>query len=99
MRTPAVATLLLLNIALLAGIAVTAFSPAPAAAQLGGAARNYTMISGSVLGRKSQDVIYIVDLNTSAIVPLFYNGASRKFEIFEGSVVSSDLDAALTPRR
>ena len=83
------ALLIALNVILLATLALTTFSPTPATAQFGGG-RSYTMIAGEVTGRSSQAAVYIIDLNSSAVAPIFFNGSNNKFEYFGGTVVSND---------
>ncbi len=91
------AALIVLNVILLAGLSVTVFNPTPAEAQFG-QARQFTMISGAVTGRSNQDVIYIVDLSSSKVLPIFYNGSSKKFEQFKGRVIADDMRSTNTGR-
>lgn len=91
MTQRSLAVLVLLNIVLLAALSVTVFNPQPAEAQFG-AARQYTMIAGGVTGRSNQSAIYVIDLSTSRVAPLFYNGSSNKFEFFAGRSVAKDME-------
>lgn len=84
------AVLVVFNVALLAALSVTVFSPKPAEAQFG-AAQQFTMISGLATGRDNQSVVYIVDLASSRVVPVFYNGSSKKFEFFTGTTIADDM--------
>jgi len=85
------AVLVVLNVVLFAALSVTVFSPQPAEAQFG-AARQYTMIAGAVTGRSNQSAIYVIDLSTARIAPLFYNGSSDKFQFFPGRSVADDME-------
>jgi len=80
------AVLIVLNLAL-GGVVLT---PKPAQAQFGASAK-YTMISGAVTGRSGQDAVYIVDLTSSRVAPVFYNASSKKIEYFTGRVIIDDL--------
>lgn len=87
------AVLIVLNVVLVAALSVTVFNPQSAEAQLG-ASRQFTMISGAATGRDSQSVVYIVDLASSNVVPVFYNGSSKKFEFFTGATITDDMKGA-----
>ena len=91
------AALIVLNAVLLAGLSVTVFNPTPAEAQFG-QSRQFTMISGQATGRDNQDVVYIVDLASSKVLPIFYNGSSKKFEQFRGRVLADDMRGGRTGR-
>ncbi|MEL7087268.1 MAG: hypothetical protein AAGL98_02310 [Planctomycetota bacterium] len=83
--------LIVLNVILLGGLSLTVMNPTPAEAQFGGG-RQFTMIAGQTTGRSSQAVIYIVDLNSSKVAPIFYNGNNKKFEFFGGRTISDDFE-------
>ncbi|MEM9419816.1 MAG: hypothetical protein AAGA25_12320 [Planctomycetota bacterium] len=91
MTQRSLAVLVVLNVVLLAALSVTVFNPTPAEAQFG-AGRQYTMISGGVTGRSSQAAIYVIDLSSARVAPLFYNGSSKKFEFFTGRSVARDME-------
>ncbi|MEM1108895.1 MAG: hypothetical protein AAGH99_09425 [Planctomycetota bacterium] len=91
MTQRSLAVLIVLNVVLLAALSVTVFNPEPADAQGFGVNRQYTMIAGQTTGRNSQDVVYIIDLATSRIAPVFYNGNSEEFEFFSGRSVADDM--------
>ena len=82
--------LIVLNVVLLAGLSVAVMSPEPAKAQFGGG-RQFTMIAGQATGRDSQSVVYVFDLVSSRVAPLFYNGSSQKFQFFTGRTMSQDF--------
>ncbi len=90
MTQRSLAVLVVLNVILLAALSVTVFNPTPAQAQFGGG-RQYTMIAGEVTGRSGQAAIYIIDMATGRIAPVFYNGSSQKFEFFNGRTVANDV--------
>ena len=91
------AALIVLNVVLLAGLSVTVFNPTPAQAQFG-QGQQFTMISGAVTGRSNQDMIYILDLSSSKVLPVIYNGSSKKFEPFKGRVIAEDMRSNRTGR-
>ena len=82
--------LIMLNVALLGGLSLTVMNPTPAEAQFGGG-RQFTMISGQATGRDNQSVVYIVDLSSSKVAPIFYNGSNKKFQFFRGRTISEDF--------
>ena len=84
------AVLIVLNTVLLAALGLTVLTPRTAEAQLG-ASSSYTMISGAVTGRSAQAAVYVFDLQSSKVVPIFYNASSDKFEFFKGQVLSDDM--------
>jgi len=85
--------LIVLNAVLLAALSVSVLSPPPAQAQ-GFAASTYTMIAGTPTGRQSQDVVYIIDLNTSKMAAVIFNSANGKWAALDGRVVAEDSAAA-----
>ncbi|MEE9404726.1 MAG: hypothetical protein V3V20_07525 [Algisphaera sp.] len=84
------AVLILLNVGLLVALGLTVLSPTPVQAQFG-ASPSYTMISGAVSGRSGQAAVYVIDLQSSKVAPIFYNASNKKFEYFKGQVVSEDM--------
>jgi hypothetical protein len=98
MTQRSLAVLIVLNLILLAALSVTVVSPTPASAQFG-ARSQFTMIAGAATGRSGQSVIYIVDLASSRIAPIFYNSSSKKFEFFTGRTISEDMGSAGTGGR
>jgi hypothetical protein len=90
MNKRSLTALIVLNLALLGGVAVTLLTPAPAAAQFGGGGQ-YLMLSGRAPGRESQSLVYVIDMRTSAIVALMVNTANNSFEVVDGRIVQDDL--------
>lgn len=82
--------LIVLNAALLLALVGVVLTPKTAQAQFGASAK-YTMISGAVTGRSGQDAVYIVDLTSSRVAPVFYNASSKKIEYFGGRVIIDDI--------
>ncbi|MEO1237343.1 MAG: hypothetical protein AAFX76_11200 [Planctomycetota bacterium] len=91
MTQRSLAVLIVLNVVLLGALSVTVMTPPAAEAQFGGN-KAYTMIAGSVRGRGSQAAIFVVDLNTTQVAPLFYNGNNRRFEFFGGRTLADDMN-------
>ncbi|MEM7626040.1 MAG: hypothetical protein AAF333_10470 [Planctomycetota bacterium] len=82
--------LIVLNLILLGGLSLTVMNPTPAQAQFGNA-RQFTMIAGQATGRDSQSVIYILDLNSSKVAPIFYNSSNNTIQYFTGRTISDDF--------
>ncbi|MEM8739672.1 MAG: hypothetical protein AAGG38_14510 [Planctomycetota bacterium] len=91
MTQRSLSVLIVLNMVLLAGLSVTVMTPPKAVAQFRGG-QAYTMIAGAVTGRSSQSAIFVVDLNSSRVAPIFYNGSSKKFEFFTGRTLADDME-------
>lgn len=85
------AALLVLNLLLLGGLAVTAFTPRPAQAQLGSGPQKFTMLTGAITGRANQDAVYIVDTQTGNMIAAMYNGSNRSFDVIGHRSITSDL--------
>ncbi len=89
MTARSLAFLIVVNAALLAALFVMPSAPQKAEAQFGGG-RSYTLIAGNVTGRGSQAALYVIDLKTSQVLPMFFNGAKNEFEPFDGTNVADD---------
>ncbi len=97
MNKRSLAGLILINAVLLAALVVAALSPAPVQAQFGGGGQ-YMMIAGNATGRESQAAIYIIDLNTSRVVAVMFNGSNNKLEFIAGRNISEDAERATQNR-
>lgn len=73
-----------LNVVLLLALVLVSLSPTPATAQ-GFRSANYMMLSGPTTGINSQDVIYIVELNTTRVVAATYNASDDSWKIIDGT--------------
>jgi len=82
------AALVLINAVLLSALAVTTLTP-PAHAQFGGAG-SFMMIAGQPRGRDNQNVIYIIDQQTSQMVAMMFNSSNNKFEYIGTRRISDD---------
>lgn len=82
--------LIALNIVLLAALALVAMAPSPARAQ-GFAAARYLMVSGPTTGRNQQDVIYIIEMNTTRVIAAFYNASDDSWEPIDGTIMLNAL--------
>ena len=98
MNSRSLATLIAVNVFLLAAVIITVFNPAPAKAQFG-AGNQYLMIAGQAPQRDSLSAVYIVDMRTSRMIAALYNSANQRFELVAGRTVGDDLRAAPTGRR
>ncbi len=81
--------LIVLNAVLLAALSVSVLTPPAAQAQFGGGS-NFTMISGAITGRDSQDAVYVTDLSTSRLAAIIFNSSNNSFSVLDGVVVSED---------
>jgi len=88
--------LIVLNAVLLAALSVSVFSP-PAATAQGFSSSTYTMIAGTPTGRSAQDVVYIIDLNTSKMAAVIFNTSNGEFTVLDGRVVAEDSAKAMGP--
>ncbi|MEM8495829.1 MAG: hypothetical protein AAF663_10640, partial [Planctomycetota bacterium] len=59
----------------------------------------FTLIAGDVTGRSNQAAVYVIDLQTSRVAPVFFNGSNNEFEIFRGSNVADDAQRLGQARR
>lgn len=94
-----VRSLVILNVTLavaLAGVLIHR-GMQPAQAQFGGAGGQYTMVAGDINGRTQQGV-YIFELNSGRLVSLLFNGARREFEVIDGRDVRSDINRVQNAR-
>ncbi len=90
MNKRSLAGLILINAVLLASLVVTAFSPKEAQAQFGGGGGQYLMIAGDVTGRSSQQAVYIIDMRSSRVAAIMFNGSNNSLEIIAGRDVRQD---------
>jgi len=88
MNQRSLAVLIVLNVVLLAAIALT-LSPLPRAeAQLGGG--SYLMIAGNT-SQAQQQVIYIMDTRTGNVAGFTVNSANKKVEVVGKRAIGDDL--------
>lgn len=96
MNRRSLSVLIVLNVVLLAAIALT-LGPVPhAQAQLGGG--SYLMIAGNA-SQAQQQVIYVMDTRTGNLVGFTVNSANKKVDIVGGRKVADDIkDGVGEPR-
>ncbi|MBX2853139.1 MAG: hypothetical protein KTR15_15500 [Phycisphaeraceae bacterium] len=96
MNRRSLSVLIVLNVVLLAAIALT-LGPVPKAeAQIGGG--SFLMIAGSA-AQAQQQVIYVMDSRTGNLVGFTVNSANKKVEIIGGRKVADDIKKGVgTPR-
>lgn len=85
--------LIAVNAALLIGLAVASFSGTPSARAQAARPGDYTMIAGNVAGRNNQQVVYVIETQTSRVVALLYSSANNSVEVLDGRVIGTDLTA------
>ena len=93
MNHRSLAALIVLNLALLAALAVTVFTPQPAEAQFGGA-NQFLMLSGQITGREQQAVVYIIAIRSGNMVAAIYNGSNKKLDFIARRSVANDMRRA-----
>ena len=96
MTQRSLAALIVINAVLLAALIVATFAP-PTHAQLVGGSQ-YLMISGSVVGRKQQSAIYVVNLSRGEVMPLMFNSANLRLETFPVRNVGDDARKPIQKR-
>lgn len=79
-----------LNVVLLVALVLVGISPEPAQGQF--ARSEYIMVSGAVVGRESQDAIYIVNLATAQIAAVLFNSSNNTLELIDGRSLAAETD-------
>ena len=88
MNRRSLSVLIVLNVVLLAAIALT-LGPVPKAeAQIGGG--SFLMIAGDA-SQAQQQVIYVMDTRTGNLVGFTVNDANQKVEIIGGRKIADDI--------
>lgn len=90
------AALVALNVALLAGLVVTLFTPEPAQAQFGGGTQ-YLMLAGQTRGQNDAALIYILDVRSAAMISVVYNSGSKDLEFVASRGMANDIQEAAGP--
>ncbi len=91
MNRKSLGVLLVLNLVLIASLAVVSLTPAPAQAQLGGRGGNYVMIAGPLRGRAQQSGVYVLDLARGQMAWVIYNSDTGKPELVARRDVGADV--------
>ncbi len=76
--------LIAMNVVLLLALVLISLAPAPAIGQ-GFASARYVMVAGPTTGRTKQDVIYIIEMNTTRVVAAFYNASDNTWQVIDGT--------------
>lgn len=97
MNRRSLSALVLINVLLLAGVVLTVLAPEPAKAQFG-TGNAYMMIAGEATGRSQQAAVYIINLRTSAIIPVLFNTANNTINTYPGRVIADDATRAIRSR-
>jgi len=92
MNHRSLASLIVINAVLIAALVVTVFSPAPAQAQFGGSGGQYMMIAGNVTGRDAQAAIYVIDMKSSRVIAVMFNGSNNTLEFVAGRDMAKDTE-------
>ena len=98
MNQRSLSALIVLNIVLLAALAVTFTSPRAEAQGLGSSAGRYLAIAGNVQARNQQAAIYLVERNTGALAVIMFNTSNNKLEVLGGRNVGQDLSRTVLQR-
>ena len=97
MSRRSVAMLIVLNVVLIAALAVLTLAPQPAQAQLGSSSGNYIMVAGDTPG-KTADTIYITDIDNGATIAVTYD-QNRGLVPVAGRDLSADFRGRQNQRR
>ncbi|MFP4144135.1 MAG: hypothetical protein ACOCTI_01185 [Phycisphaeraceae bacterium] len=98
MNAQTLPTLILLNVILLAALAVALLQAPEAKAQLPRGNR-YAMVSGEHPDTEDSDVVYIVNLTTGQVVALSFDYGDQEFEYLTARDIPGDIGAAGRPGR
>jgi len=82
--------LVVLNVMLLAAIAVVGFAPSPAQAQFGSRA-NYLMIAGETTANPQQATIYVIELSSARIASMIFNSNNNQLTVLGARDAGADL--------
>ena len=96
MTRRSLATLILINAVLLAGVGVSMFAPHSEAQFASGS--QYLMIAGEVVGRAQQSGVYVIDLTRGAVLPLLYNTSDNSLDVFPVRNVREDTQEDIRNR-
>jgi len=83
--------LLVLNVVLLAALALIVVSPKPAEAQGLGGGGAYTMLAGEATGLSQQQAVYIIDTRRSGVVAVSYSSADNNLRIHARRAIANDF--------
>lgn len=99
MRKKNLRVLVFVNVMLLLLLAVVSFAPKAAQAQFGGArAGEYMMVSGRTPGR-TQNTIYIMDVNRGIMLTMQYNISNKSLEVTGSRNIQADFAGGQQRRR
>lgn len=96
MTQRSLASLIAVNVVLLAALVMVVLgTPEPASAQFG-AGGKYLMIAGKSNERRNQAAVYIIDVNSAKVMSVIVNTSERRnpIEVVAGKSVKSDLQRA-----
>ena len=83
--------LIVVNLVLLVGLAVTGYRPQPAAAQLGGRG-DYLIVSGEVVGlRKDRHAVFVLDVSNQKLAAFTFDSRTDKIEVIGTRLINDDL--------
>ena len=101
MTQRSLATLIAVNVILIAALVLVMFgSPQPASAQFGAAGR-YLMIAGKSPQRDNQAAVYVIDVTSGKIIAGVISTAARKNQIqfIAGRDIKDDIERAKQMKR
>jgi len=98
MNKHTLAALIVLNIVLFFALVVTT-PPAVQAQGLRGASGKFLMVSGDVRGRQDQEAIYIVEINTGAMMAMTYDPRTRTIRRLGMANIAADIQGGSGGRR
>ena len=99
MRKKNLRVLVFVNVMLLLLLAVVSFAPKAAQAQFGGArAGEYMMVSGRTPG-KTQNTIYVMDVNRGIMRARMYNISSKAMDVLGVRNIQADFQGGGARKR
>jgi len=90
--------LIALNVVLLAALTLVSLTPRQATAQLRRPGE-YLMIPGESRGRPQENMIYLLELNTSRMIAVTFNSSNNQLSTWGVRVLADDVNSGRSRRR
>ena len=98
MQRTSLGFLLTLNAVLLGAVYLTAGPVQPVQAQAVGGGARYTMVAAETDGANDESTVFLIDLQSSATIPLRFRNDRNPFAFARGRVLSEDAAAIQAQR-
>jgi len=92
MNKQSLGALVVLNVVLLAALAVVSVLPGEAQAQARRGRGEYVMIAGKAFGAQDRSIIYILETKKFAMASLVFDGRNKKLEGLDRRDILPDLE-------